>query len=777
MMEEGERPPTQSASGREIAESEAAQSSRPTRPKDWRAELQEWLKTNPKTLPADLRKQREEFVRRFPKEKLLDLTLEEYAIGQGSRDTFCYWVERGTEELGYMGGYVSKFGVWHGKTGWSFKKRYQNAQDALDNIKLGLTGLVTAVEEGRFDDLDDIGARYLGQHSYGMRCKPLSLYFPDQFLPMWQPAHIERFLNLFGAEASGDVLARNRQLLLLLRRLPEFKDFDTFGMMLFLYQSFPQPKNIDEGGGGTELPEPQPPRMVIPREIEHLLAIMRRTRNVLLYGPPGTGKTWLVNHFTNYFLLRHNSSHEAADAYWRAKGSPEADRLRGQVRADETEAVSGDEPAFWLMVANETKTDWSWQVLFDKGEWFFGKRNLARNFEAAKPGDFIFGYQAGPHRQVVALARVAQELETREEDGVLKEGLLIKPVKMLEHPLDWRKLVANPALKASEPMSMNIRGSMFRLTVDEARALADMLNAEGNSVTLPTEARGDFAEFVTFHQSFAYEEFIEGLKPVLEDEEEDEDEAAHPSAGGNHATARSGSKGIGYKIQRGVFRRICQRAEAAWRAQGDGAPKYLLVIDEINRANIAKVLGELITLVEDDKRLGMNNQLTVRLPYSGERFGVPPNLYILGTMNTADRSIALLDLALRRRFTFVEMMPDPELLNEVAGVDLSLLLTRLNQRITALLDRDHQIGHSYLLNLRNADDLHFAWYHRIVPLLQEYFYNDMTRLRSVLGDKFVKPIDVDPATRAALGDYYDGDQPKFEITHLTGEAFVKALGE
>jgi 5-methylcytosine-specific restriction protein B len=192
----------------------------------------------------------------------------------------------------------------------------------------------------------------------------------------------------------------------------------------------------------------------------------------------------------------------------------------------------------------------------------------------------------------------------------------------------------------------------------------------------------------------------------------------------------------------GVLRRICARAEAAWRNHRAKAPKYLLIIDEINRANIAKVFGELITLIEDDKRLGEPNEVTVTLPYSGDRFGIPPNLYFLGTMNTADRSIALLDLALRRRFTFLELMPEPSLLPTIAGVDLSRLLTRLNERIAALLDRDHQIGHSYFMANADADfdadDLRFVWYHRVVPLLQEYFYNDGERLHAILGDDFVK---------------------------------------
>jgi 5-methylcytosine-specific restriction protein B len=178
-------------------------------------------------------------------------------------------------------------------------------------------------------------------------------------------------------------------------------------------------------------------------------------------------------------------------------------------------------------------------------------------------------------------------------------------------------------------------------------------------------------------------------------------------------------------------------------AKNEENRNHVLIIDEINRGNLSRIFGELITLIEEDKRKGGEDQRTVTLPYSKKPFTVPSNLYILGTMNTADKSLAQVDLALRRRFEFVELLPKPELLADVTvfGIKVSDILDVINQRIEVLLDRDHMIGHSHFFTLKKLDKqaereekIGAIFKKRIIPLLQEYFFSDWERISWVLND-------------------------------------------
>lgn len=166
---------------------------------------------------------------------------------------------------------------------------------------------------------------------------------------------------------------------------------------------------------------------------------------------------------------------------------------------------------------------------------------------------------------------------------------------------------------------------------------------------------------------------------------------------------------------------------------------YVIIIDEINRGNVSQIFGELITLIEDDKRIGNSEALAITLPYSKETFSVPPNLFIIGTMNTADRSVEALDTALRRRFSFEEIVPDPSLIKvRPEGIDLALMLDVINKRLQALLTKDHTIGHAWLMSVKSLYNLQDVFKSKIFPLLQEYFFNDFGKIGLVLGSKFVK---------------------------------------
>lgn len=289
---------------------------------------------------------------------------------------------------------------------------------------------------------------------------------------------------------------------------------------------------------------------------------------------------------------------------------------------------------------------------------------------------------------------------------------------------------------------------------EQAPELYEILDSVNNFKANPNTIIKHY-DFVTFHQSFAYEDFIEGIKPIL------------PVLDGEE------SKDLGYTIEDGVFKNLCSKADK------DPENRYAIFIDEINRGNVSAIFGELITLIETDKRLGAKNELKIKLPYSKKEFGVPSNVDIYGTMNTADRSVEALDTALRRRFEFKEMMPDYAVLqNEfVDGIKLSKVLQIINERIELLIDRDHTIGHSYFVNVNTTEKLANAFNNKIVPLLQEYFYGDYGKIGLVLGKGFVGKIKNDTIEFASF-DYENANDfktPTFVLNQVGSSSIIEAV--
>ena len=374
-------------------------------------------------------------------------------------------------------------------------------------------------------------------------------------------------------------------------------------------------------------------------------------RNIILYGPPGTGKTHrLRNEYMQKFTDR-----------------------QAVLSTEERASALVEDLAWWEVAA---------LALLDTKD---NKASVAQILEHA-------------------LVRARLKLSANQYPRSMLWASLQSHTKEDCSTVNYTKRVDPLLFSKDEASVWSVDPQLAKTVVPE---LDQILHTFRNPANEVPEVRR--YEFTTFHQSFSYEDFVEGIKPQM------------------------GEGQFAYDVRDGIFKEICQRAAA------NPDKPYAIFIDEINRGNVANILGELITLIEEDKRLGAANQITPKLPYSRLPFGVPQNLYIIGTMNTADRSVEALDTALRRRFTFVEMRPNPSLIENppLLAVDLRQLLVVINARIEQLLDHDHCIGHAYFMEIKDLDGLRSTFANKIIPLLREYFYGSPAKVGMVLGERFV----------------------------------------
>lgn len=438
-----------------------------------------------------------------------------------------------------------------------------------------------------------------------------------------------------------------------------------------------------------------PPVLPPPPEFETIATSLEHKGQAVLFGPPGTGKTYIARRFALWWA--GGDAEEVASAL-----GDETEFSRFEAEVDATHHGGRT----WLVVANPKKQEFAWDDLKAQNV-EFTEGNVKRNFPLVEVGDLVVGYEAGKSSRIKVLGRVAKKFRESSEG----RSFQVEHLCDIADGPDFKTLKADEVLKTAQGISSGCRGTLFALTESETTALLDLIEERDPSVKsyLGTTDATRTITRVTFHPSYAYEDFVEGFRP-----------------------AESTDGTLRLQLEDGVFKRVCREAAVAPNK------RFLLLIDELNRGNVAKIFGELITLLERDKR-GM----VVTLPQSKEAFSVPPNVYVLATMNTADRSLRHLDAALRRRFQFIELLPDIDLLAGYTVRNLALddFLLKVNARIIKTFGREKQVGHSFLMRdgapIVDEDEFAFRFRFEILPLIQEYCYDDFRQLAEFFGKTLV----------------------------------------
>lgn len=440
--------------------------------------------------------------------------------------------------------------------------------------------------------------------------------------------------------------------------------------------------------------------------MEEQLKLLSEKGQIILYGPPGTGKTYLTGKIVSFGIISHLSKTRS--------------------------------PIYLLRLSDDT-----WKNLTkkkDKIQISFSK--LVPNIEKYISSIFLFyigDLTSSDIRKIVCLCRCV-DYSSDNEKGICE--ITFSDLLFFSGP-DYNVII-------NEIKSLKIPG-LFQIQEVTKKDFLIILSKSSSFFSK------DYP-FITFHQSYSYEEFVEGIRPEIND-----------------------NALINYSIKEGFFKEHCRNAfnriifylqsDKVWN-EGESVPElsfdeelkfnsiakefpYYIVIDEINRGDISRIFGELITLLEMDKRLfnPLKQIDRIQIPYSRTLFGVPPNLFLIGTMNSTDKSISLIDIALRRRFGFVETIPDINLLKELLksnNLEINNIfnvaiefLNAMNEWIVDNYDWDHQIGHSFFIGLKDEEPyekvinrLYRIWLNDIIPLLREYFYNDISMFKEIVGESF-----------------------------------------
>jgi 5-methylcytosine-specific restriction protein B len=638
-----------------------------------------------------------------------NLRLENYALGSVDEPVpYCVMMEFRTPHLGSIkGGSARKHIIYRPNAGgWWVAGPLEELEphEAWERLRADFFGAITAAQEGRIEDI----ARFaLLEWGPALVTKTLAVYAPEHFINVYSNEHLRRFIRMFGGvpEPRAASWVLNLQFKTLIDSTEPFSGWEYDEVLEFLY-TYLDPRaheavlKIAPGEQARMWPE----------------CLASRTIRIGFEDVPD------LSSFTS-----DDSLVAALEAAYPDKGGTYHRKLANQLLRFR------DLPVGARIVANRGTTEILAVGTVTEEGYHYDEELPEYRHVVGVDWDLSFAQQlAKPARGWVPTfnnvtaeqwADIAAGRAQGTDAGERADGGRRPPLAPISIPRDVERLVGSlerkgqvivhgppgtgkTRLALSAALVLTGRGDAVRRSrLERSAAIREMLGSE-----VMSDRPFPRAAMTTFHPSLGYEDFVEGYKPV-------------PTDHGGLALARTD----------GLFLRICSEARKR------PTETFVLIIDEFNRADVARVLGELVTLLELDKR----DDVTVRLPVSGHSFAVPGNIRIIGTMNTADRSVAHLDAAVRRRFGFLEVPPDPAVLEEsaVGPLNLAAFLTELNRRITYGLSRDHQLGHSHLLvddaPVDSAEALAAAFYQDVVPQLEDYALGEPELLARLLGAEII----------------------------------------